>query len=105
MRYAVESFLHQCLGDPLESYEFSYGTQQEHEEQRAKEETLPVSLDEIRKVYNEGKTRDKAIVSTLMCGFGISEWLQFTSELYKHGDAFATAKCLFALLSPVKRRG
>ena len=92
MRYAVESFLHQCLGDRLESYEFSYGTQQEREEQRAKEDTLPVSLDEIRKVYNEGKTRDKAILSTLMCGFGISEWLQFTHEWSKYATDIREGK-------------
>ncbi len=94
MRWAVESYLKHCLGDRLESYQFTYGTKTEWlAEQRVKEETAPVSREEIAKVYTEAKNRrDRAIISSLMSGFGISEWLQFTKEWSKYADDIRNGK-------------
>lgn len=86
-RSAVENYLRYRIGDRLESYQFNYGKQQFLEEAKAKEDVAPVTLDEIRRVYGEAKQRrDRAIISTLMSGFGISEWLQFTREWHKYAD-------------------
>jgi site-specific recombinase XerD len=89
MRAAIQNYLTYCLGNRLEtSYKFDYGTKTERLlEQRAKEDTAPLSREEIAKLYTEAKNRrNRAIISTLMCGFGISEWLQFTHEWSKYAD-------------------
>ena len=95
MRHAIENYLTFCLGDRLEtSYTFDYGTKTERLlEQRAKEDTAPLSREEISKLYLQAKNeRDRAIISTLMCGFGISEWLQFTHEWSKYADDIRNGK-------------
>jgi site-specific recombinase XerD len=95
MRAAIQNYLTYCLGDRLEtSYKFDYGTKTERLlEQRAKEDTAPLSREEIAKLYTQSKNRrNRAIISTVMCGFGISEWLQFTQEWSKYADDIRKGK-------------
>ncbi len=91
---AIMNFLKRCLGDRLESYEFTYGTKAERlQELRAKEEVSPVTLDEIKALYAEAKNkRDRAILSSLMSGFGVSEWTQFATEWYKYANDIRQGK-------------
>jgi len=95
MRSAVENYLTYCLGDRLETKnKIDYGTKIEQLlEQKAKEDTAPISREEIAKLYTQSKNRrNRAIISTLMCGFGISEWLQFTHEWSKYSDDIRNGK-------------
>src|SRR2546428_4613 len=65
---SVTNYLNRCLGDKLESYEFSLGTKAERlQEIRREEDTPAIEPDEIKRLYLECKSkRDRAILTSLM---------------------------------------
>ncbi len=84
---SVTSYLHHCLGDKLESYDFELGTKAERmAELRRKEDVAPVEIHEVKRLYNEAQShRDKAIVSMILSGgCGVAEVMQFADEWYKY---------------------
>jgi site-specific recombinase XerD len=92
---SVTSYLKHCLGDHLESYDFTLGTKAERmAELREKESVTPVTLDEIKALYKEAKNkRDRAILSTLLSGgCGVAEWIQFNEEWFRYANDIRSNK-------------
>jgi len=84
---AVRSFLENQLGD-VQSYSITLADRDQLvAEAREREERLPLSVDEVKQLYNACRTtRDRAIISSLIVGFGISEWLQFAHDWSKYRE-------------------
>jgi len=83
---AVKSFLQFQLGE-VAPYKFVLGTSEEiREEEMRADQVAPLSIDELRKLYSECRSkRDRAIFLTLVCGgMGVSEFLQFSHDWSKY---------------------
>ena len=104
---AVKGFLAYHLGDIQEPSKWVLSTdEQAQAEQLAKEEALPLSLDEIRKLYSQCRTtRDRAIFLTMLNGFGISEFLQFSENWHKYHDAIKNKLVPVKVLIQRKKTG
>jgi site-specific recombinase XerD len=87
IRAAVLHFFKYHLGN-VEDFLFTIGTQDQlREEARQREEETPPSREDIKALYNGCRTaRDKALLLTLINGFGISEWIEFARSWHKYKD-------------------
>ncbi len=78
LRATVLGFLKFHIGE-IESYDFTLGTQEQLvEEVRQREAETPPTRDNLKSLYNQCRTnRDRALLLSLIHGFGLSEWLDF----------------------------
>jgi integrase len=89
---AIKSFLLFHLGELAEPSKWVLSSaDQQRAEQIEKEETKPLEMDEIKRLYSECRTkRDRAIFLTFMSGFGMAEWLQFSSQWFRYYPSIKT---------------
>ncbi len=85
LRAAVLHFLTYHRGE-TESFEFTLGTQEQvKEEAKNREAETPPSKEDVKLMYGQCRTtRDRALLSTLIHGFALSEWLDFASSWHKY---------------------
>jgi site-specific recombinase XerD len=88
LRATVLSYFKFHIGEP-EDYSFTLGTEDQlKEEARQREAETPPTREELKALYNQCRTnRDRALLLSLIHGFGLSEWLDFANSWYQYrGD-------------------
>ncbi len=85
LRAVVLSFFKFHIGEP-EDYSFTLGTEDQlKEEARQREAETPPTREELKALYNQCRTnRDRALLLSLIPGFGLSEWLDFASSWHQY---------------------
>jgi len=85
LRATVLSFFKFHIGE-VESYDFTLGTHDQLvEEARQREAETPPTREDLKALYNQCRTnRDRAILLSLIHGFGLSEWLDFVNNWYQY---------------------
>ncbi len=85
LRAAVLHFFRFHIGEP-ESFEFTLGTQDQlKKEATQREDETPPSPEDLRAIYNQCRTnRDRALVLSIVNGFGLSEWIDFAKSWHRY---------------------
>jgi hypothetical protein len=103
---SVTSYLKRCLGDRLESYDFTLGTKAEQIAEISREGKRRSRLNRRNQGAVQGsqeQTRQSILSTLLSGGCGVAEWIQFANEWFRYVDDKRQAKRPFESTSPGPR--
>ncbi len=105
LRATVLSYLKFHIGEP-EDYSFTIGTQEQLvEEARQREAETPPTREELKALYNQCRTnRDRALLLSLIHGFGLSEWLDFASNWHHYKTDIEAATVPLKVTMPFRSK-
>jgi hypothetical protein len=85
LRAAVLHYFKFHIGTP-EDFQFTLGTQEQlKEEAIQREDETPPSREDLKALYSQCRTpRDRALLLTLINGFGLSEWVDFVKSWHRY---------------------